>query len=163
MKEGVMSRQATLSPLVRRAGEGQKRWFLGGGVWTWKAASVDSGGDLIVVEVELDGGKRTPLHTHPIAESLWVLEGQLRYRLDTEDVDLATGDYVLVPRDVPHAFLVKSDHARVLAIQPGSDCEAFYLGASEPLDGSTRETDFNRLAESAARNGGITILGPPPF
>lgn len=158
-----MSDQATLSPVIRRAGEGTKQWFFGGGVWTWKVASADSGGDLSIVEIELEGGKRTPLHTHPIAESLWVLDGQLRYHIDHDDVDLGVGDFVMVPRGVPHAFLVLSAHARVLSIQPSCDCEAFYLGASEPLEGSARETDFGRVAESAAANGGIEILGPPPF
>ena len=103
------------------------------------------------------------MHTHPIAESLWVLDGRLRYRIDTDDVDLGAGDFVMVPRNVPHAFVVLSEHARILSIQPSCDCEPFYLGASEPLEGSARETDFDRLAHSAAVNGGITILVPPPF
>jgi len=149
--------------VVRRAGEGDKHWFAGGGVWTWKAGSADADGDLSVVEIEMDGGKRTPLHTHPIAESLWVLEGSLRYHIDGDEFGLGAGDFVLVPRDVPHAFLVVSDRARILTIQPSCACEAFYLGASEPLSGSTREIDFARIAQSGAANGGITLLGPPPF
>jgi hypothetical protein len=69
----------------------------------------------------------------------------------------------MVPAGVPHAFLVTTEQARVLAIQPSCECEAFYLGASEPLNGSTRETDFARISASGERNGGIDILGPPPF
>ena len=111
----------------------------------------------------MDGGKRTPLHTHPIAESMWVLEGAIRYHVDGSDVDLGVGDYVMVPAEVPHAFLVVSDRARILAIQASCDCEAFYLGASEPLEGSDRVTDFDRIGASALANGGITLLGPPPF
>lgn len=157
-----MNEQTTIAPVVRRAGEGTKRWFYGGGTWTWKLSG-ENGGDLSVVEVEMDGGKRTPLHTHPIAESLWVFEGRLRYRIETDDFEVGVGDYVMVPQDVPHAFMVLSDHARILAIQPSHACEAFYLGASEPLEGSARETDFAKIAESGAANGGITILGPPPW
>jgi len=150
------------SPVVRHAGEGTKRWFFGGGVWTWKASSED-GCALTVVEVEMEGGKSTPMHTHPIVESLWVLDGQLRYCIDGDYAELGVGDFAMVPAGVPHAFMVLSDSARVLAIQPSHDCEAFYIGASEPLEGSARETDFGKLGESAAANGGITILGPPPF
>lgn len=157
-----MGEATMLSPVIRRAGEGSKRWFYGGGVWTWKLSAEDSD-DLSVVEVELDGGKQTPVHTHPVAESAWILEGRLRYRIEADDFELGVGDYVMVPRGVPHAFMVVSDHARILGIQPSHVCDAFYLGASEPLEGSTRETDFRKLAESAAANGGITILGPPPF
>jgi quercetin dioxygenase-like cupin family protein len=162
-KERAMSEQATLSAVVRRAGEGHQRWFFGGGVFTWKLTSVETGGELSVFEVELDGGKRTPLHTHPIAESLWVLDGHLRYRIDTDDVDIQAGDFVMVPSGIPHAFLVLSEHARLISIQPSGACEPFYLGASEPIEGSARETDFTRLAQSAAANGGIEIVGPPPF
>jgi quercetin dioxygenase-like cupin family protein len=158
-----MDGQVAVAPVVRRAGEGEKRWFFGGGVWTWKASGADGTGDLVVVDVEMDAGKATPLHTHPIAESLWVLEGQLRYHIDGDDLELGVGDFVMVPGGTPHAFLVLGGPARVLTIQPSDACEAFYLGASEPLEGSARETDFERLGHSAQLNGGIEILGPPPF
>ena len=154
---------AAVQTVVRRAGEGDKKWFFGGGVWTWKVSNEQSAGTLSVVEVAMDGGKCTPLHTHPIAESLWVLEGDLRYRIEDEDLTLSTGDFAMVPAGVPHAFMVLSAAARVLAIQSSCVCEAFYLGASEPLEGSARETDFARIAQSGAVNGGIEILGPPPF
>ncbi len=149
--------------VVRRAGEGEKSWFFGGGVWTWKLDAGDTGGELSVVEVAMDAGKRTPLHTHPIAESHWLLEGECRYRIDDEDIDVAAGDFVMVPAGVPHAFLVLSEHARILSIQTPCACEPFYRGACEPLEGSARETDFDRIAESARAHGGIEIVGPPPF
>jgi quercetin dioxygenase-like cupin family protein len=158
-----MDGQVAVAPVVRRAGEGDQRWFFGGGVWTWKASGADSAGGLVVVEVEMDAGKATPVHTHPIAESLWILEGQLRYQIDGDDLELGAGDFVMVPGGTPHAFLVLGGPARVLTIQPSDACEAFYLGASEPLEGSARVTDFERLGQSARLNGGIVILGPPPF
>jgi quercetin dioxygenase-like cupin family protein len=148
---------------VRRAGEGEQLWFLGGGVWTWKVTDADTDGELSVVEVSMEAGKRTPLHTHPISESHWILEGEVRYRIDDEDVEVGVGDFVLVQAGVPHAFLVLSERARMLTIQPSCVCEPFYRGASEPLEGSAREVDFARIAESGRANGGIEILGPPPF
>jgi quercetin dioxygenase-like cupin family protein len=149
--------------VVRHAGEGEQCWFFGGGVWTWKVAEADTDGALSIVEVAMDRGKVTPLHTHPIAESLWVLAGELVYHIDGEEIALGQDDFVLVPAGVAHAFKVVSDEARVLAIQPSTACEAFYRGASEPLEGSARETDFGRIAESGRVNGGIEIVGPPPF
>src|SRR3954470_10060197 len=129
---------ATDRAIVRRAGAGEKRWFFGGGVWTWKLDEADTDGELSVAEVAMEPGKMTPLHTHPIAESHWVLEGELRYRIDDEDVEVGVGDFVLVQAGVPHAFLVTSDHARILTIQSSCVCEPFYRGASEPLEGSAR-------------------------
>ena len=149
--------------VVRRSGEGERRWFFGGGIWTWKLSGAEAQDGLLVVEVELDGGKRTPLHTHPIVESMWVLDGSLRFRVGDDDHVLDTGDYIWVPSETPHAFLVESEHARVLVIQPGCECEAFFRGASEPMDGSTEQTDFDWLAASAVAHGGMTIVGPPTF
>jgi hypothetical protein len=48
---------------------------------------------------------------------------------------------------------------------PGTS-EAFYRGASEPLTESLEASapvDFDRVRASAIQNGGIEILGPPPF
>ena len=53
--------------------------------------------------------------------------------------------------------------AKVLGIQPTCECESFYLGASEPFEGSACIVDFARIAQSAEQNGGITLVGPPPF
>ena len=49
-----MDGQVAVAPVVRRAGEGDKRWFFGGGVWTWKASGADGAGGLVVVDVEMD-------------------------------------------------------------------------------------------------------------
>ena len=86
-----------------------------------------------------------------------MLAGELIYHIDGEDIALGQDDFVLVPAGVAHAFKVVSDEARVLAIQPSTACEPFYRGASEPLEGSARETDFGRIAESGRLNGGIEI------
>ena len=72
----------------------------------------------------------------------------------------------MVPRGVPHAFLVTSESARLLTLETPGSSEAFYRGASEPLTPSLEAiapVDFDRVRASAARNGGIEILGPPPF
>jgi hypothetical protein len=60
--------------------------------------------------------------------------------------------------------MVLSEVARLLTIHTPGSCEAFYYGASEPIgaDGSG-PVDFDRIYSSAKENGGIEILGPPPF
>jgi hypothetical protein len=59
---------------------------------------------------------------------------------------------------------VLSDVARLITIHTPGSCEAFYHGASEPVGaGDLGPVDFDRIYASAAKNGGIEILGPPPF
>src|SRR4051812_6005885 len=160
-----MTGSATLPGMVRAAGEGPRRWFYGGGVHTWLATAEQTGGAFLLFEDALDAGKRTPLHTHPDAdETMYVLSGEIVAHLDGVEERISAGGPVLAPRGPPPAFLVTADNPRVLCLQTPGCCQAFYFGASEPLTPDTvRTVDFDRIRASGALNGGIEILGPPPF
>jgi len=155
-----------LGAVVRGEGEGEKLWFYGGGVHTWLATSAETGGALLLFDDVMTRGKSTPLHTHPVDETLYVLEGAIRVHIDGREHAVGQGGVAMVPRGVPHAFIVTSEKARLLTIETPGTSEAFYRGASEPLTASIEAAapvDFERVRASAARNGGIEILGPPPF
>lgn len=154
----------TRVPIIRAAGEGDRRAFFGGGIHTWKLKAEDTGGDLFLFEDLLEAGKSTPLHLHPDAdEALYVLDGEILMNIDGTESRLSTGAMSYVPRGVQHAFLVLSDTARVLDIQTPGAGDAFYLGASETATGSTSTVDIARVQASARDNGGVDLLGPPPF
>ena len=115
----------------------------------------------------LDEGKATPLHTHPDSdESMYVLQGELLVHIDGVEHRVGPGGLIVAPRGVPHAFRVASGPATALCLHTPGCCEAFYRDASDPITGDAdpaRTVDFGRVRESAAKNGGIEILGPPPF
>jgi quercetin dioxygenase-like cupin family protein len=151
--------------IVRDRGEGEHRWFLGGGVHVWKATAEETGNSMFVIEDEMERGKVTPLHMHPdVDEAIYVLEGEIMIEAEGEPRTLGAGGFAFAPRGCPHAFVVTSERARLLAIQTPGSGEAFYRGASEPLSESgTGSVDFERLQAVAAETGATTILGPPPF
>jgi uncharacterized cupin superfamily protein len=114
----------------------------------------------------MDKGKATPLHTHPESdETMYVLDGEILMHIDGRNYPVAAGGLAVAPRGVPHAFLVVSDTARLLCLHTPGSCESFYLDASEPLTDESVHgpVDFDRVQASAARHGGIVLLGPPPF
>ncbi|HEY2598022.1 MAG TPA: cupin domain-containing protein [Candidatus Dormibacteraeota bacterium] len=155
-----------LSPVVRAEGEGEKLWFYGGGVHTWLTTSTETGGVFLLFDDVMTRGKVTPLHTHPVDETLYVLDGAIRVHIDGHDHELSQGGVAMVPRGVPHAFKVMSESARLLTLETPGSSELFYRGASEPLTANLEAAgpvDFERVRASAARNGGIEITGPPPF
>jgi quercetin dioxygenase-like cupin family protein len=160
-----MTAHATLPATVRQAGQGEQRWFYGGGIHTWLVTPEETGGAFLLFEDAMDAGKRTPLHTHPEAdETMYVLQGEIVMHLDGADERISAGGVAVAPRGVPHAFLVTADDTRLLCLQTPGCCQAFYLGASEPLTATTdRVVDFDKVRQSGAANGGIEILGPPPF
>jgi len=160
----VMSK---LVPVVRGEGEGEKLWFYGGGVHTWLATGAETGGVFLLFDDVMTSGKTTPLHSHPeVDETLYVLDGEILVHIDGREQTLGTGGVAMVPRGVPHAFLITSDRARILFLETPGSSEAFYRGASETLTPALEASapvDFDRVRASAARNGGIEILGRPPF
>lgn len=158
------STQTDVSPVVRNADECEQRWFLGGGVHTWALTADDTGGAFLLWDdADLEQGKATPLHTHVAAETMYLLDGTIRVHMDGTEHELRAGGVVLAPAGVPHAFLVTSPRARLLTLHTPSTCEAFYREASEPLEGSRREVDFDRVRAAGQATGGMVVVGPPPF
>jgi len=156
----------TLHATVRDTGEGERRWFCGGGLHTWIATPEDSGGAFLLFEDQLDLGKVTPLHRHPDAdETFYMLDGEILLHIDGEQRPLHAGGIAIIPRGIPHAFMVTSALARMLCLQTPGSGEEFYRLASEPVvDGEQpAPVDFGRVREAANQAGGIELLGPPPF
>jgi hypothetical protein len=93
-----------------------------------------------------------------------MLEGTVRLHIAGEERTLAEGGIAIIPRGVPHAFMVTTPTARMLCLQTPGGGEAFYRQASEPAGaGDPPMPDFARVRAAAAVTGAIEILGPPPF
>ena len=161
-----MASTSTAVPVVRRDGEGERLWFYGGGVHTWKATQRETGGSFILFEAVMTRGKVTPLHTHPCDETMIVLEGELLVHVQGEEYVVAQQGVLMAPRGVPHAFMVTSETARMLVLETPGSSEAFYRGASVAATEdilAAAPVDMARVQQSAMENGGIEIVGPPPF
>ena len=166
-----MSASTAPKSLVRAAEDGERRWFFGGGLHLWKATAEDTDGAFLLFEDRMGRGKVTPLHRHPDSdETMIVLDGKILMHLDGDEHTVRAGGIASAPRGVPHAFKVTGAHgARLLCLHTPGCCQAFYWDASEPVPpGDRRGTDAGpvdmaRVQASASMNGGIEILGPPPF
>jgi quercetin dioxygenase-like cupin family protein len=153
-------------PVIRLPGVGDRRSFLGGGLHTWKLMTDDTGGAFFMFEDVMTRDKTTPFHRHPEAdETVYVLEGEIVVNVDGEEHRVGAGGVTFMPKGTPHAFLVCSDHARLLTVQTPGIGQAFYRGASEPAADDRSDTvDIARVQTSARENPrAIELLGPPPF
>src|SRR6476620_4725672 len=166
-----MSASATRQSLVRAAEDGERRWFFGGGLHIWKATAEETDGAFLLFEDRMGHGKVTPLHIHPDSdETMIVLEGEILMHLDGVQHTVAAGGVGRGARGVPHAFKGSGvDGARLLCLHTPGCCQAFYRDASEPVRSDDSRgidagpLDMGRVQASATKNGGIQILGPPPF
>lgn len=158
-------KQAT--SFIRQAGAGERRWFYGGGVHTWLAKAEETGGASLIYRDAMELGKVTPMHVHPDTdEALYVLSGEILVNLSGVEQHVGAGGLAMALRGEPHAFKVLAQDTVMLCIQTPGNAQAFYLGASVPLgagDDASGAVDFDRVQESGRINGGIVIVGPPPF
>jgi quercetin dioxygenase-like cupin family protein len=158
---------STAVPIIRQGGEGEQMWFAGGGAFTWKATTVETGGAFIMLEDRMVRGKTTPMHMHPNEdEAIYVLEGELLVDIEGEQHRVGRGGLFFAPRGVPHAFMVTSETAHVLSVQTPGTGESFYRDAGEPVASAAdaeRPADWARLRRVAAESESIELLGPSPF
>src|ERR687893_752146 len=161
-------RMSTAETIIRGEGEGERRWFAGGGVHLWKASAEETDGSFNLLEVQMTRGKTTPLHTHPsLDETLIVLEGEILVHAEGTEHRLGARGVAVAPRGLPHAFMVTSETACILTLQTPGSGEGFYRDATEPASAEAdpgRPPDLGRLRAAAERHPDvIEILGPPPF
>lgn len=161
-RSGIPRAPAILTPDVQQA-----VWFLGVLVRIRVTGEV-TGGELSVLEHECERGYGSPLHRHAAAEETFlVLEGELRVEVDGQAHTMGEGAAALLPRALPHAFVVISPQARFLTLHTPAGFERFTLEVGtpatpgQPPPSDALPPDPEALA-AMARSHGIDILGPPP-
>ncbi len=157
----------TARALIRNAGEGEQLWFAGGGVFTLKATTAETGGAFMLLEDRVVRGKTTPMHLHPTEDELvYVLDGEILVHIDGVDHPVGKGGLFFAPRGTAHAFMVTSETAHLLSLQTPGDGEAFYRSVSDPStepDDARRPPNLARLRAGAEASPNIELLGPPPW
>lgn len=59
----------------------------------------------MIVEVHFEQGGVGSVHTHPHVQSTYVKSGKFRFCIDGKDVEVAAGDTIAFPPDIPHGTL----------------------------------------------------------
>ncbi|MFE1872480.1 cupin domain-containing protein [Streptomyces sp. NPDC059496] len=116
-----------------------------------KAATGDTEGRFSLLEVVL--AREIPPHTHHVAdESVYVLEGELLVDTGGRSHTLTAGQFVLLPRGVPHALRPgPGGPPRVLQISSPGGWECFVedmieAGPRLTVDGRLGPARLNRIA-----------------
>jgi len=163
-----MALVAPISSYKLSSGEGlADTWWKTGRIVT-KITGAETGGSFSQIETVDPRGTGTPLHTHRNEEeSFYVLEGEVSVLVDGEWLELGVGDYALVPRDTPHAYVVRSERARMLVTFSPSGFEQAFTDMGVAVSESPEppvETVIPSPEEIVAAFApyGCEILGPPP-
>ena len=132
---------------------GEAYWLLGG-LFDVKVATPE----LTIVEIHLRAGPGPPPHTHPGSESVYVLEGRIRYHIGGEVHEGGPGAFFHVPAETPENFEPVEDSRLLVAYSPGG-IEGFIREAGEPAPRHelppppSEPPDLAQLVEIGRRHG----------
>jgi quercetin dioxygenase-like cupin family protein len=154
-------------PLARRARSGPATWAMGA-LFEHLAGAGDTEGQLAVSLVTQPPGTASPLHVHTReAEAWYVLEGTMTYLAGGQLFHLAAGDFIYLPRDVPHAFRTTgASPVRFLGLTLPGGLMDLYDEVGVPAeqrrlpDRGVSPEEVSRWIELGPRYG-LRVVGPP--
>jgi mannose-6-phosphate isomerase-like protein (cupin superfamily) len=142
-------------------GEGEAYWFYGD-----KAVLRSPQGALpVVIEHHVGPGAAAPLHVHhDVDDSFYLLRGQLAMRCGDDTFVADAGDYVCLPKGVPHALSnVGAEEAVLLQTHDADSFLRFIRRVG--IRGDQPQPDPASLDYAAMNNmagqTGQPVLGPP--
>jgi mannose-6-phosphate isomerase-like protein (cupin superfamily) len=151
--------------LFLKPGEGQALWFLRNRM-TVKATAGTTGGAFGLLESWLAPGFSPPLHVHQREEeAFYVLEGEVTMKCGDRTFLAAAGAFVLLPRGVPHTFVVEGGRpARMLTLLTPGGGEGVFIEGGRPAEHEglppAGPADIEALKRVSGRFG-AEIVGPP--
>jgi quercetin dioxygenase-like cupin family protein len=156
-KEGAVAQDA--HKVALDPGEGVTLVNPVGGHVTFKARSGETGGKLTVLETVVTPGDGPPLHIHAKAdEAVYVLEGEIDFRVGDDVYRNRAGSFLFIPRGSPHTFQnVGREAGRMLLMFTPSGIERLFELAA--ASGATSADDEGW--SSAARAADTEMVGPP--
>lgn len=132
-----------------------------GSRYRFKVLGDATDGSYSLVEETLLDPEGPPMHVHDREEeAFYVLHGRGLFVVDDERRELKAGDFVLVPRGIPHALArVGEEELRMLVITSPAGLEQFFADVQdrEAAGGTMTEDDVVQLALQF----GTRIVGPP--
>ena len=146
-------------PVFQGPGEGRASDNPLGVELVFKVRGEQTDGALTAFENRVAPGEGPPMHKHANEdEAVYVLDGEVRFKLGDEIEAAAAGSYVFIPRGTPHAWQSVGDGAaRMLspfhAVGDGALLRRFRSPRGRPVPELSRR--------SVRRWAGSDVVGPP--
>lgn len=127
--------------------------------------STESGGNFSVFEFNEVKGLEAPFHIHKNEDELWrVVEGEITFYLEGEEIQTVSGDTVFVPRGKSHTFRLKTETAKAILSLTSTDFENVIREIARPAVSDVEfpnqpitKEQAEKLIEIGKKNG-LTIL-----
>jgi quercetin dioxygenase-like cupin family protein len=104
-----------------------------GAVFNFLAKGNETEGRHALIKILVRAGAEPPPHTHSREdESYFILKGSIRYTIGDDQLTVNEGEYVYLPKDVPHSFQILSDQAEMLMWLSPAGLEEWFWDNSIP-------------------------------
>ena len=131
---------------------------------TFKVLTKETGGNLFVMEQNNHKKGGPPRHLHYNEEEyFYVIEGNYIVEVGPERFELSSGDSLLAPRKVPHAWAFVGDDKGHLLISfaPANKMEAYFRLINQIRAAHTYADPNNKQQADLMKEYGMELIGPP--
>lgn len=99
-----------------------------------------------------------PLHLHPYQDEwFYVLEGEYTFKVGDDTHELKQGDTIFLPRRVPHAFVQRTEKAKVIvSYLPAGKMESFFKTTNDWISPPSQKEIIKVFADHDMK-----VVGPP--
>ncbi len=104
-----------------------------GAVFNFLAMGRETNDHHALIKITVERGAEPPKHTHTREdEAYYILKGSISYTIGDDVITANQGEYVYLPKNVPHSFSVQSDRAEVLMWLSPAGLEKWFWDNSTP-------------------------------
>src|SRR5688572_28612579 len=104
-----------------------------GALFHFLAGGEQTNGSFSLIFIEVHKGNEPPAHTHQREdESYYILEGNIRFWIGEKVIDAKAGDFVHLPKGIPHKFELQSDVVKELMWIAPAGLEKWFWDNSVP-------------------------------
>lgn len=110
----------------------RSRWY-GINLLTVIAYASETNGAFSLVKNVMRKGFEPPLHVHTREdESNFILKGEILFTVGDKTIHAKAGDYIHLPKNVPHTFKLLTDTAETLLVITPGGFEEMFVECSRP-------------------------------
>ncbi|HTE28743.1 MAG TPA: cupin domain-containing protein [Chryseolinea sp.] len=101
--------------------------------FSFLATGNDTAGAFALIHCYFRKGFMPPPHYHKFEEeSFYVLEGQMDFHVGEERVKVSAGEFIVLPKNIPHHFNLITDTAKALLLITPAGFEIFFKEFGRP-------------------------------
>jgi len=104
-----------------------------GAVFHFLSMGHETNGNQSLMKITVQRGAEPPAHTHSREdEAYFILAGSITYTIGEDTITVNEGEYVYLPKNVPHKFEVVSEKAEVLMLISPAGLDQWFWDNSAP-------------------------------